>query len=226
MKTLRFTFIAFTAAVLAAACAGRNLPMQTASLPTPQSVSPALIAPAPMAKTAIQPSTKMSSIKPESSIQGLNWTQIPGAATSVSASPDGSLWALSTDPSGPDKYIWHYANGTWTNIAGLASQLAIAPNGTLYAINSGGGTFSYSAGTWTALGGGAQALTAASDGSTYVLSNGGGGPDRAIWHNVNGTWTQVPGAGTGIAANWDTGSYAANGGTFAPGGLYILNSTG
>jgi predicted lipoprotein with Yx(FWY)xxD motif len=227
MKTLRFSFIALGIAVLAAACSGRNIPGGTPQLPTPQSVSPASIPVKPMAKTAILPASAMQSpIHTESDIQGLNYTQIPGSATQVTASTDGSIWVLSTDPQGPDKYIWHYAGGTWTNIAGLASQLAIAPNGTLYAINSAGGTYSYSGGVWTALGGGAQALTAAADGSTYVLSNGGGGPDRAIWHNVSGTWTQVPGAGTGIAASWDTGSYTASGGSVNSGGLYIINSLG
>jgi predicted lipoprotein with Yx(FWY)xxD motif len=227
MKSLRIYFVALTVAVLAAACAGQNLPMQKASLPTPQSVSPAKIAPAPMVQLAIQPSSKMTSaIRTQSDIQGLNWTAIPGSAVQVAASTDGSLYALSTGPDGPDKFIWHYANGTWTNIPGMASQLAVAPNGTLYAINSGGGTYAYSAGNWTSLGGGAQAITAASDGSIYVLSNGGAGPDRAIWHNVNGTWSQVAGSGTALAASWDTGTYAANGGSFTSGGVYILNSVG
>ena len=195
------------------------------TLGTPQSVSPALIPPAPMAKTAILPASVMD-VKPQSAIQGLNWTQIPGAATYAAAAPDGSLWVLSTQPSGADKYIWHYVNGSWTNISGLASRLSVAPNGTLYAINSGGGTYSYSGGTWTALGGGCSDITAASDGSIYVLSNGGSGSDKAIWHNVGGTWSQVPGSGTRIAASWDTKSYTFSSGTVAANGLYILNSIG
>jgi predicted lipoprotein with Yx(FWY)xxD motif len=227
MKTLRLSFIALGIAILAAACSGRSIPGGTPQLPTPKSVSPANLPIAPMAKTAILPSSAMQSpIRTQSDIQGLNWTQLPGSATRLAAAPDGSLWALSDQPSGSDKFIWHYANGAWTNISGLAAQLAVAPDGTLYAINSGGGTFAYSAGNWTALGGGSQAITVASDGSTYVLSNGGSGPDRAIWHNVSGTWTQVPGSGTGINASWDTGSYTASSGSVASGGLYILNSLG
>ncbi|HEY5257868.1 MAG TPA: hypothetical protein VIJ12_05750, partial [Candidatus Baltobacteraceae bacterium] len=62
-------------------------------LDTPQSVSPALIHAAPMAKTAILPSSVMN-VRPQSAIQGLNWTQIPGAASSAAAAPDGSLWVL------------------------------------------------------------------------------------------------------------------------------------
>ncbi len=148
--------------VLFAACSSQGL--RTYAPPhmtTPQSISPALIAPAPMAKTAILPSSVMN-VRPPTAIQGLNWTQLPGSASALAAAPDGSLWALSIQPSGADKYIWHYSGGTWTNISGLAAYLAVAPNGTLYAVNSGGGTYSYSAGTWTALGGGASGITAAS----------------------------------------------------------------
>ncbi|MHB8145753.1 MAG: hypothetical protein ACYDGM_00625 [Vulcanimicrobiaceae bacterium] len=219
--------------LLAAGCAGGThgqVPQMGARTPmtTPRSVSPALIHAAPMAKTAMQPRSAMHSPPTTAvDIRGMSWTQIPGAASQVAAAPDGSLWVLSTAPSGPDKYIWHYAGGTWTNIAGLASQLAVAPNGTLYAINSGGGTYAYSGGSWSALGGGASGITTASDGSIYVLSNGGtAGSDQAIWHNVGGTWSQVPGSGVAIAGSFDTGSHTLPGGTVAPGGLYIVNAHG
>jgi len=204
------------------------MPQQLGAMKTPQSVSPALVPPAPMAKTAILPSSAMRSpIVSMSAIQGLNWTQIPGSATQIAAAPDGSIWVLSNQPAGADKYIWHYAGGAWTNISGLAAHLAVAPDGTLYALNSGGGTYKFSSGNWTALGGGANAITAASDGSIYVLSNGGSSPDKAIWHNVNGSWTQASGSGVALAASWDAGGpYSVDSGTIRPGGLYILNSAG
>jgi hypothetical protein len=204
----------------------------------PQSVSPASIRPAPMAKTAILPASAMvSPIGPHSAIQGANWSPLPGSATEVAAAPDGSLWALSTGPSGPDKYIWQFVNGTWSNISGLAQHIAVAPDGSLYAINSGGGVYEYPAaqqsahsGIWTALGGGASAIAAASDGSIYVISNGGSSPDKAIWHNAGGTWSQVAGAGVALAASWDKAYYAGphpgGSGAIQPGGVYILNAEG
>ena len=199
----------------------------------PQSVSPALIPAAPMAKTAIQPASLMlgSGRTPETAIQGVfPYTNVPGAASFVAASPDGSLWALSTaGPSGNDKFIYHYVSGTWTNISGAASRLAVAPNGTLLAINSGGGVYSNSGGIWTAYGGGATDITAGADGSIYVLSNGNSaGSNQAIWH-YTGTWAQVPGAGVRIAGSWDTNSYNLSGagsGSINPGGFYILNAAG
>ena len=222
-----FSALAFSLAL--AGCSGsRPVSPQTGGimLDTPQSVSPGSIAPAPMAKTAILPSSVMN-VRPQSAIQGLNWVQIPGAANFAAAAPDGSLWALSTAPSGADKYIWHYVSGTWTNISGLASRIAVAPNGTLYAINSGGGAYSYDGASWTALGGGCSDITAAKDGSIYVLSNGNSaGSDQAIWHNVSGTWSQVPGSGVRIAGSWDANTYMLSSGTIASGGLYVLNSIG
>jgi hypothetical protein len=221
-----FSALAFTVAL--AGCSGaRHLSPQIGGsmLDTPKSVSPGSITPAPMAHTAILPASLMD-VKPQSAILGASWTQIPGAASYAAAAPDGSLWVLSTAPTGPDKYIWHYVSGTWTNISGLATRLSVAPNGTLFAINSGGGTFSYSGGTWTVLGGGASDITAASDGSIYVLSNGNSaGSDQAIWHYTT-SWTQVAGSGVRIATSWDPNSFVLSNGTVSPGGLYILNSIG
>ena len=181
-----------------------------------------------MAHTAILPASVMLAATvrtTKAAIQGLGYTQIPGAATAAAAAPDGSLWVLSTGPSGPDKYIWHYSGGTWTNISGLASAISVAPNGTLYAINSGGGAYSYSGGVWTGFGGGCRALTAAYDNSLYVISNGGGS-DGPIWHYAGGTWTQQPGAGVSLVASWDPNTYSNPGGTITPDGLWVINSLG
>jgi len=199
---------------------------------TPQSISPALVSPAPMAQTTILPASAMQSPpKSNISVPLLNWSQISGTASSVAAAPDGSLWVLSDQPSGADKYIWHYVGTSWTNITGLASNISVAPDGSLWAINSGGGIYHYSGGSWTSPGGGAKnSITADASGGVYVLSNGGSGPDRAIWHFSSGTgWVQQNGSGTILAANWDTNSFplgSGGSGTISPGGVYILNSAG
>lgn len=238
MKTrgLLFSLLSLLAAGAIAGCSGGNhavLPARqnsgnTPSMSTPKSVSPALIKPAPMAKTAVLPAGAMHSPpKTQVAPMGSSWTQLPGSASQVSAAADGSIWVLSTDPAGStDKYIWHYANGQWTNIPGAASQIAAAPNGSLYAVNTGGGTYLYKNGSWTALGGGAIGLTAAQDGSVYVLSNAGSQADKAIWHNAAGVWTQMPGSGSHLAASMDTRSYTVPGGNVNPGGYYVINSTG
>ena len=173
-----------------------------------------------------------SPVYPDLTLSGLSYTQLPGTASALAASPDGSLWALSDQPGGADKYIWHYANATWTNVSGLASALAAAPDGTLYAVNSGGGIYKYSGGTWTALGGGGAAITVALDGAVFVTSNGGSG-DRAIWALPSGAnqWVQQPGSGVALSASWDSGNnYQTSGGTINIfknfGGVFILNSAG
>lgn len=231
MKTRRLVTGSLAAlALVFAGCSGHNpVPTQTVQPRTPQSVSPGTIKPAPMAKTTVLPSSAMatasSSRKPMAAINGLSFSQIPGAASYAAAASDGSLWVLSTQPAGADKYIWHYVNGTWTNISGLASRIAVAPNGTLFAINSGGGAYSYANGAWSAFGGGCRDLTAASDGTLYVISNGGG-PDGAIWHYASGAWAQMPGSGNRLAASWDSGYYTIAAGAITPGGFYVINSIG
>jgi hypothetical protein len=197
----------------------------------PKSTSPAAISVPPMVKTAILPASAMTSpVKPYTDVKGLNWTQITGNATQVAAAADGSIWALSTTPSGPDKNIWHFANGTWANIGGQASAIAVAPNGTLYAVTSTNGVYSYN-GTWTALGGGATSVSTDSSNNVYVTSNANAaGTDQAIWKYSGGAWTQQPGQGVALAGNFDTGTYNVTGGggtgTVAPGGGYLLNSAG
>jgi len=221
---------ALICAVALAACGGHGggsnpLPNAGPQMSTPKSVSPARIAAPPMATTSVQPASAMQTVKPDLALQALGYSQIPGTATGVAASPDGTIWILSNGPAGPDKYIWHYTGGNWVNIPGLASQLAVAPDGSLYAINSGGGTYHYKNNAWTGLGGGAVGITVATNGAVLVLSNDGNA-DHAIWQNVNNVWTQKPGAGTQLAASWDWGTYTVPGGTISPGGFYIINSIG
>lgn len=224
MKTTRIgaAAAAFLCIAMLSAC-GRNTASGPGLPATANTQSPANVKPAPMAATQRLPASAMRSVRPDTDFAGSTWTQIPGSATQAAAAPDGSLWVLSIDPAGADKYIWHYVNGTWTNIPGLATQLAPAPDGSLYVINSGGGTYRYASGAWTALGGGASAITVASDGSTYVISNSGSG---AIWKNTGGTWSFIGGSGTMLAANPDPATYRLNGGSVGPYGLFVVNSAG
>jgi hypothetical protein len=203
----------------------------TATLQTPQSISPGSIAAPPMAQTAILPSSAMrspssSGIKPMSAIPGISYAQVPGTAIAASAASDGSLWVLSDSPSGADKYIWHYSDGSWTNITGLANHISAAPDGSLYASNSLGGVYHYVGGSWTALGGGVSDITAASGSTVYVLSNGQSiGSDQAIWY-YSGSWSQIRGSGVHIAASLDAGTHSIPAGTVGPNGLYVINSSG
>ncbi len=225
--------LGFAAFIALAACSSHGIaptPSGPKVIPmTPSSVSPGKIQAPPMAKPAIVPMD--TSVKPNDAIASPFWQPIPGTGSFAAAGTDGSLWVLSDQPAGPDKFIYHYVNGVWTQAAGTAMRLAVGPDNTLYAINSGGGAYQYNSGTntFTPLGGGCSDITVASDGSVYVLSNGNApGSDQAIWHYINGGWTQAAGSGVRIAANWDPQSYTLNsgGGTIAAGGLYIVNSLG
>lgn len=179
------------------------------------------------------------SVAPQS-IGTMKYTQMSGSASAVAASPDGSLWALSTQPAGSDKYIFHYVNGTWTNVPGAASNIAVdATGGQLYAVNAtSGGVYDYTLKTqkWTALGGGARAVTGAliynsSSGNfseaEYVLSSKIVNGNSAIFENFNGTWYQVSGTGNQIGADWDLGQWNVQGvGTVVGDGIFVSTAAG
>ena len=189
-----------------------------------KSVSPASIPAPPMARTAILPSSAMTSVRtPQSAIAPLGWTQLPGGGIFVAASPDGSIWVLSNQGPGPDQSIWHYANGNWSNISGGATRLAVAPDNSLWAVTAAGGIYHYT-GSWTQIAGGASDISVGPDGSVYVISNQGGGPfGRGAWRYTNGAWTALPGGGVRVAASWDVGTYLGN---ITPGTLWVLNTPG
>jgi len=224
---------------LLAGCSGHGA--GTSALPNvadmqtkPVSVSPGDIKVAPMTTAVGAP---MVSAKPDATLQSLGYTQIPGTASEAVASPDGSLWVLSDQPAGPDKYIYHYVKGVWTNVPGQAVQMAASPDGSLFVINSAGATYHYTYGKtvpgWISLGGGAQSIAVGATGNsttatiaTYVISNAGAGADRGIWQNKSGTWTQLSGSGVSLASSADYGTYVTANGTVSPGGIYVLNSSG
>jgi hypothetical protein len=194
---------------------------------TPKSVSPASISAPPMPQTAILPASAMlSTRRPQSAIERLGWTQLFGSAENVAASPDGSIWVVSSIvySASYGNLIWHYVNGTWTNISGAATRLAVAPDNSLWAVNRSGGIYHYANGSWSTIAGGAGDISLGPDGSVYVISNvPGNSYGNGIWHYVNGAWTQLPGAAVRIAASWDTGTYSGN---IAPGGFYVTNAPG
>ncbi|HVS45052.1 MAG TPA: beta-1,3-glucanase family protein [Verrucomicrobiae bacterium] len=220
---------------LPGAAAAGSLTAAQMSVDFPKSVSPHSIVPLPMPVTAKQPASAMTALtngrRARMSIGPLTWTQLPGAASSLAISPpDGSVWALSTQPAGPNKYIWHY-NGTWNNVPGLAASIAVDPAGNLYAVNSTTGgvyEYPYNGTSWSSLGGGAGWVTAGRDLSVYVLSNGNiVNGNSAIWKYAGGNWTQVPGVGSQIAGSFDPNVHSVNGvGTMNPNGFFIINSGG
>ena len=69
---------------------------------------------------------------------------------------------------------------------------------------------------FTQLPGAGVFVAASQDGSVWVLSTQGSGPDRPIFHYVNGTWTNVPGAAMRLAVGPDNTLWAVN----SAGGIY------
>lgn len=252
----RLAFLGLVAIVaVAAGCGGggaaSSIPTRTgagpmSALPPPMavgkkpSISPGSVHPGPMVQTQkLDPKSFTSGKRAAVAVNDPNWSVVLGGASAVTVSPadpincpgtttgHGSIFVLSPDPAGPDKYIWEGdGQGNWCNLPGLAKQIAVAPNGTVYAVNSAGEIYSFDGTSWTGIAGRASGVTAAADGSLYVLSNENGSGDEPIWHYSGGTWTYVPGSGVQIASSWDAKSYSGAGGTIPADALYVLTSQG
>jgi hypothetical protein len=203
----------------------------------PQSRSPASFKIAPMPQTKLLPASAMTIVaasvaggrRPQS-IGSLNWTQLSGYSSQVAVAPDGSIWALSDQPTGSiNKNIWHFVNGTWTNISGNGASIAVGPTGSVYVVNgTSGDVYAYNGSSWSYLGGGARSVTTGDDGAVYILSNVNlVNGNSAVWKFANGTWTQQPGSGSLLASSFDTNTYTVAGvGTIVPDGYFLLNSSG
>ncbi len=223
---LRTLLVALTAASVAACSRTGTIPAGSSG-GAAGSTSPGAIQAPPMIR-AVAPATAMTRRHAQLSVAPLGFTTLSGTASYIAAAlNDQTIWALSQDPTGPDKYIYSYSNGAWTNVPGEASRIAVSANGTLYAVNSSGSLYSYNSGVgWTTLGGGSIDVTAGPNNAVYVTSNSGAGPDRDIWRNAYGVWTQMPGRGIHLSASWDTVNRVIPAGRLAPGGFYIVNAAG
>ena len=241
LRSWRSILIALFAlsALSVAACSGRP---GTSSIPSPlaadalmRSITPNAISPkaVPIPPMLGLDTTRppMSLRMPQSSIVPLNFTQLPGAATWVAASPDGTFWVLSTQgiPSG-DKFIYHYINGSFVNVPGAAIRIAVGPDSTPWVLNAAGGIYHLVNGVFTGIAGGASELSVGGSASAIVvdvISNQAPGPYGAgvYQYSVNtGTWTQLPGAGVTVAASIDPGTYSIL--NIRPGGFYVTNQFG
>ena len=73
---------------------------------------------------------------------------------------------------------------------------------------------------WQPISGSGSLAAAAPDGSLWVLSTGPAGPDKFIWHYVNGVWTNISGMASRIAVSPTGTLYAIN----SSGGAFSYNA--
>jgi hypothetical protein len=160
----------------------------------------------------------------------LKWSRLPGRVSRLTVALDGSLWALATEPPGPNKYLLHYLNGQWSTLAGITvSSVAVGNNGMLYAsISPDGGIVAYDGKNWRSLGGrGLDAVIVAAHGKLYALGHPAGTGDKNIWKYTGTGWQRQPGMGAQLTASFDPNTYTIPGlGTIAPNGYFVLTAEG
>jgi hypothetical protein len=160
----------------------------------------------------------------------LKWSRLPGRVSRLTVAFDGSLWALATEPPGPNKYLLHELNGQWSTLPGVTvSSIAVGTDGMLCAsIWPDGGIVAYDGKSWRSLGGrGLDAVIVAADGKLYALGQTSGTGDKNIWKYTGTGWQRQPGRGAQLTASFDPNTYTIPGlGTIAPNGYFVLTTEG
>jgi kumamolisin len=100
---------------------------------------------------------------------GTRWQMIPGLAFDLAAADDGSVWVVSTLPSGAfGSGIYHWNGATWDSIPGGGRRIAVSGQ-RVYATIATAQMLLYESGSWQATNLFAHDLAAGPDGSVWCV---------------------------------------------------------
>jgi kumamolisin len=126
---------------------------------------------------------------------GRRWQVIPGLAFDVATAPDGSLWVVSTIPSGPwGSGIYHWNGATWDSIPGSGRRIAVAA-GHIYTTLATGHIRDWDGYRWTLIPGRAHDLATSPTGELWAIGTYpiAGGFPVYTWNGS--TWQERVGKG-------------------------------
>src|SRR5262249_50693612 len=100
---------------------------------------------------------------------GRRWQLVPGLAFDLAAADDGTVWVVSTLPSGPfGSGIYHWNGATWESIPGGGRRIAVARR-RLFATVATSRLFVYEHGEWAPTSLFAHDIAAGPDGSLWAV---------------------------------------------------------
>ena len=120
------------------------------------------------------------------------WQRLPGNASDIGVSADGSVWAIGTDERGGGFGIYQWLGTTLQRVAGGALRIDVDPNGIPWIVNDSHSIYRLQDGTWQRMGGNARDIGIGADGSVWV--NSGGGTylyDEGDWVGVRGSGVRI-----------------------------------
>jgi DNA-binding beta-propeller fold protein YncE len=130
------------------------------------------------------------------------WTKLPGAATDIAISPEGTVFILGTNRVDGGYAVYRWTGRGWAHMTGGGVAIAAGPHNSVWVIDNAGHIFRYISGGWQKMSGEASDIAAGADGSVYITGKEYCGTGYSIYRFVapNG-WAKLTGCGTEIAVS-------------------------
>ncbi len=136
--------------------------------------------------------------------QGDAWEPFPGQARQVTSGPDGTVWALNTEPTKRGYALMRWSDRQWApvgeDVAGV--QISAGPDGSVWTATEAYAVWKYVKGQWSNVQGLASEVSVGPDNTAWVLTSDAvpGGFELYYAHNSRLRRALPPTAGMHIAA--------------------------
>jgi kumamolisin len=100
---------------------------------------------------------------------GVAWLPFMGLAVDLEIGADGSIWAVSTLPTGAGYAVCRWNGVAWEGAAGAAVHIGVGPDGAPWTVDGLGQVFRWDAGRWSQLPGKAHDIAVGADGTVWTV---------------------------------------------------------
>jgi hypothetical protein len=114
------------------------------------------------------------------------WTQIPGSASDISVSSDGTVWCVT-----PTGDIYRWVNNNWTQVPGSLTRVSVAGPNNVWGVNKANEIYNWNGSQWNKIDGMASYVSVGEDGCAWVINAAGEIYRR---NGPAGQWERVPGS--------------------------------
>jgi hypothetical protein len=141
------------------------------------------------------------------------WKKLPGAATDIAISPEGTVFILGTNQVEGGYAIYRWTGRDWARMTGGGVAIAAGLHNSVWIVDNQSHIFRYVSGGWQKMSGEASDIAAGADGSVYIIGKEYCSTGYKIFRFVAPYgWAKLTGCGEKIAVSsqgtpWVTNSY-------------------
>ena len=132
-----------------------------------------------------------------------DWKQQPGSAKRIAAGPDGSVWALGTNPAPGGFGVWRWNGTAWLPVEGGGVEIAVDPKGHPWVVSDNGTVWKWNGSGWTQQPGSGKDIAVGANGAVWALGTNPALGGWGVWRWKDGGWVAVDGGGVSIAVAAD-----------------------